>query len=276
MSLYKPSELRAFLQREGVYAKKALSQNFLVDGNILDKILQLAAIQPGDRVVEIGPGPGALTEALLKKGAHVIAIEMDSHFASLLERLQTHDHRLQIIQGDALEQPFGNLFQDFSYKVVANLPYHITTPLLVKLLPLYPKIVSLTVMVQKEFAERMVAKPGNQDYSSFTIFTQFYSAPGGHFLVSPTCFYPQPKVHSAVVLCKLSLPPLDERDHPAFFELVRSCFQKRRKMVKTSLKPLYPQIEKALLICGLNPQVRPEELSLRQFIALFAAVSSDG
>ncbi|MBS0620300.1 MAG: ribosomal RNA small subunit methyltransferase A [Verrucomicrobia bacterium] len=273
-NVYKPSELRAFLKKEGVYAKKALSQNFLIDRNILDKIVRLAGVEAGDRVVEIGPGPGALTEALLRKGAHVIAIEMDSHFAPLLERLQTSDHRLQILQADALEQSFEKLFPGSSYKVVANLPYHITTPLLVKLLPLYPKIQSLTIMVQKEFAERMLAKPGNKDYSSFTLFTQFYSNPGGHFLVSPTCFYPQPRVQSAVVLCALCIPPLPAHEQDPFFELVRSCFQKRRKMVKTALKPLYPSIEKALISSGLNPETRPEDLSLEQFIALFRAVSS--
>jgi 16S rRNA (adenine1518-N6/adenine1519-N6)-dimethyltransferase len=257
MKVYRPSELRTFLEEAGLFAKKRLSQNFLIDGNIIQKILKTAQVQPGDRILEIGPGPGALTAALLEAGAHVTAIELDPLFATKLERLQTPDSRLEIISQDALLFPF----ETRPGKVVANLPYHISTPLLTRLLPLTDAFTSLTVMVQKEFAERM------KEDSSLCLFVQFYATITSSFTVSPSCFYPRPTVSSAVVHCKLHSPPLKEAD--SFFILTRTAFQQRRKMLRTSLKSLYPHIESALKALDLPPTTRPEELSLETFIALF-------
>lgn len=273
MKIFKPSELQAFLKQQGLQAKSGLSQNFLIDGNIIQKIVQTASICSGDSVLEIGPGPGALTEALLEKGASVTAIEMDRGFANALERLQTPDKRLSIVQADVLKFPLVDFLKHHSgrkYKVVANLPYHITTPILTLLLPLHGWINSLTLMVQKEFADRMIAKTGTKDYSSFSLFLQFYASVMGSFIVSPNCFYPRPQVYSSVVHCKLH-PPLMEKDVEAFFLLTRTAFGQRRKMLRSSLKDLYgaKRVEQALHLLGRPPTERPEELSVQEFISLY-------
>jgi 16S rRNA (adenine1518-N6/adenine1519-N6)-dimethyltransferase len=280
MKVYRSSELRLFLQELGLDAKKGLSQNFLIDGNILRKIIQAAGIQPGDRVIEIGPGPGALTEFLLDYGASVTAIELDPHFAQALKRLQEPGRPLTIFQKDFLKFPLEDFLANSTgkIKVVANLPYHITTPILTKLLPMHHSIESVTIMVQKEFAKRMTAPSGSSDYGSFSVFTAFYSQPTYCFTVEPTCFYPRPKVQSAVVCCLLKPPLLTPVQEEAFFVLTRSAFQKKRKMLRTSLKSLYSAeaIEQALGEMGISVQARPEELSLEQFLILFGKLSCGG
>jgi len=270
--IYKPSELRAFLLARGIRPKKGLSQNFLIDGNIIQKIIKSAKVEPSDLVIEIGPGPGALTQALLDAGAEVIAIEKDRSLAADLARLQTEDNRLNIQCEDALCFPLADILQGRPAKVVANLPYQITTPLLTTLLPLYPAITSLTVMVQKEFAARLKAKPHSEDYSSITLFFEFYATLSSHFLVSPSCFYPQPSVYSSVVHCSLHAPPLPAQKIEPFFQLTRTAFQQRRKMLKVSCKELFNStlLEEALGQLNLPIKARPEELSLSQFLDLFA------
>jgi 16S rRNA (adenine1518-N6/adenine1519-N6)-dimethyltransferase len=274
--IYKPSELHALLQEHGITAKKKFSQNFLIDFNILKKIVAIADVHAKDIVIEIGSGPGALTQILLERKALVIAIELDPQFASILGRLQKEDDSLEIIEADVLKLPLDALCRekakkDKKIKVVANLPYHITTPILTRLLPLHPWIESLTVMVQKEFAERMAAHAGTSAYSSFSLFLQFYSEVKLCFTISPTCFYPPPKVYSAIVHCKLHEPPLPQRDVESFFKITRTVFQQRRKMLRTSLKELYPlqHVDAALEKMQVNLKIRPEELSLSQFLALF-------
>lgn len=269
MKLFRPSELRSFLNEKGLHAKKSLSQNFLIDGNIIQKIITMANIAKGDHVIEIGPGFGALTEALLQKGAHVLAIEKDPTYASELLRLQTGN--LEVVCMDVLRFSFDSLPHQ-KYKVVANLPYHITTPILTLLLPMHSLIESITVMVQKEFADRMRAKAATAEYGSFSLFVQFYATVISDFIVKPSCFYPPPKVHSSVIHCKLHPPLFNEVE--SFFTLTRSAFGKRRKMLRSSLKELYPNIEKVLRQKGHLPTARPEELSLHDFIALYAAVQS--
>ncbi len=272
MKLHRSSELRLFLKELGIDAKKGLSQNFLIDGNILRKIIKAAEIHAQDHVIEIGPGPGALTEFLLDFGTYVTAIEIDPHFASALKRLQTKDSHLNIIEEDFLKFSLEDFLAKIpkKIKVVANLPYHITTPILTKLLPRHDKIESVTIMVQKEFAKRMTAAPRSADYSSFTVFAAFYSHPTYCFTVEPTCFYPRPKVQSAIVHCQLQPPPRPDGQE-AFFTLTRTAFQKKRKMLRTSLKDLFPAavIAQTLTDMGISPQARPEELSLEQFLTFF-------
>lgn len=265
--LFRPTELRAFLNELGIDAKKGLSQNFLIDGNILQKICTLADIRAGDRVLEIGPGPGALTEALLQRGAHVTAIEMDGVLAKMLGRL---DGDLKVVEGDALTIPIESLLEgEERWKVVANLPYHITTPILALLAPLNERISSITVMVQKEVARRFIAKKNTADYSSFTLFLQFYGAVRYGFTVEPTCFYPRPKVQSAVV--KIDLKPFPQVVAEDFFRLTRTAFKQRRKMLRASLKELYgaEQVEWALASLSFPNTTRPEDLSLDNFLDLF-------
>lgn len=263
--LYRPSELKLFLQELGISAKKSLSQNFLIDGNILEKICRLAEVQLGDHILEIGPGPGALTEALLKKGALVTAVEKDKTFAKVLNRLGNH---LVVIEEDFLTIDLESLLKSSQkFKVVANLPYQITTPILSKLVPCHHLISSIVVMVQKEVATRFVALPNTADYSSFTLFLQFYGNTTYGFTVGPNCFYPPPKVHSAVV--KIDLKPCPNISTDRFFQMTRMAFQQRRKMLRVSLKKNYPYIEEALMKLDLGLTCRPEQLSLEQFISLY-------
>lgn len=266
----KGSDLRLLLDELGTTAKKGLSQNFLIDGNILRKILKTASIQPGDQVLEIGAGPGALTQCLLEAGASVTAVEIDPIFAKALNRLQTSPPRLHIIAQDVLKVSLDELLLSHPWKVVANLPYHITTPILTKLLPLYPRIKSVTAMVQKEVAFRLVAAPRTPEYGSLTLFAHFYSTPHHSFTVAPTCFYPQPKVDSSIVHFELKKPP-QNISQEEFFELTRTSFQQRRKMLRVSLKALHaPQVvEAALTAIGISPLARPEELSMEQFLQFY-------
>jgi 16S rRNA (adenine1518-N6/adenine1519-N6)-dimethyltransferase len=276
--VYRPSDLQAFLKELGLSAKKRLSQNFLIDGNIIQKILHTARVSSDDFIVEIGPGPGALTQALLSTGAHVLAIEIDPVFAGALSRLQTVDDRLEIAQADILKFSLIDCLKKRHTgrlcKVVANLPYHITTPILTLLLPHAELIESLTIMVQKEFADRMQASVGTTNYSSFTVFLQCYSSVEKSFVVSPHCFHPRPKVHSAVVHCALH-PSLIDKEREAFFKLTRTAFGQRRKTLPSSLKNLYgaKQVEQALLQIGHSTKDRPEQLSIGAFISLFKLLS---
>ncbi len=280
MSLFRPSTLLPHLEANNLHPKKRLSQNFLIDGNIIRKIVQTARVEQEDLVVEIGPGPGALTQALLQKGCQLLAVEKDDAFAEALQALSTSDNRLEIFAEDALTFPLESLLQERlkigqKAKVVANLPYHITTPILSRLLPLHSLIDSLTLMVQKEVALRFVAKKNCSDYSSLTLFTNFYSTPTLAFTVEPTCFYPKPKVQSAVVHFVLKQPPLETPLHPKFFKLTRSTFQKRRKMLRSSLKEQCSPslLEELLKEQGLSGQARPEDLDLNDFLALFRGLN---
>jgi 16S rRNA (adenine1518-N6/adenine1519-N6)-dimethyltransferase len=273
MKVYKPSDLQAFLKERGLFAKKGLSQNFLIDGNIIQKIIDASEIRPGDFVIEIGPGPGALTQGLLDRGAHVLAIEMDAVFAEALLRLQTEDKRLTVVREDILKFPLVETLQKRQgkkAKIVANLPYHITTPILTLLLPQYLLIDSLTIMVQKEFADRMASPKGTPEYSSFTVFLQFYASLDKSFTVSPNCFFPKPRVHSAVVHCKLH-PALLSEGVEGFFKMTRTAFGQRRKMLRSTLKDLYgaEKVEQALVQMGHPLTERPEQLSIEEFISLY-------
>jgi len=274
MKISKPSALQEFLRSNGMRAKKHSSQNFLVDGNIIRKIVSTAGIESGDVVLEIGPGPGALTEEMLSRGASVVAVEKDAPLATALTRLQTDDGRLHVIEQDFLEFPIESFFSKFlkngqKVKVVANLPYHITTPIISYLLPLHQYIESMTLMVQREVAVRFVASKGCKDYSSYTVFIQHFGNVKYCFTVEPTCFYPRPSVKSAVVHFTL-IPSQPVESQEALFLMIRTAFLKRRKMMKSSLKDMYPaeKIENALKEIGLNPLARPEELSRDEFVEL--------
>lgn len=279
--MYKPSELNEFLKELGVKPKKGLSQNFLIDGNIVRKIREVSEATFEDIILEIGPGPGALTEELLKEGAQVIAVEKDRQLAQKLERLQTEDGRLSIYCQDILTFPIQEIITSKiqgkkKAKVIANLPYHLTTPIISLLVPLNTIFSTLTLMVQEEVAQRFVAKPKSSEWSSISLFLNFYSSPEYAFKVKRSCFYPSPKVDSAIVIFKLKEPPL-KKSEDQFFKLTRRCFQQRRKMITSSLSELYPKkaIQEALVKRGLPLSSRPEELSLEDFLDLFHELQSD-
>lgn len=278
MPIYKPSELLNFLDSLGIAPKKGLSQNFLIDRNILHKIAAAAHLQPGDLVLEVGPGPGSLTEELLNKGAAVVAVEKDVVLAGALDRLKTAENRLEVYCDDILTFPIENVIGNrisptHKAKVIANLPYHLTTPIIVQLVTRRHLFSHLILMVQDEVARRFVAKPKTSDYSSFTLFLNFYTNAQYAFTVNSSCFYPPPKVNSAIVVLELKEPP-KVSDEEAFFKMTRTAFGKRRKMLRGSLKELYTpaDVESALTQIGQNSQARPEDLSLETFISLFEAL----
>lgn len=279
MKITSPTELQRFLAEHDLAAKKSASQNFLIDGNIVRKILTEAQISKDDLVLEIGPGPGALTEALLETGCEVLAIERDEKLAPLLKRFPGSDN-LSIVCDDFLEFPLEEHMKKMlppgkKAKVVANLPYHITTPILGMLVPLHMYFSDLILMVQKEVADRFIAEKGTKDYSSFTLFLQFFSEVSYCFTVEPNCFHPRPSIQSAVVHLKLRPPP--SIDYPeSFFLMLRTAFGQRRKMMRASLKKFYPSslVENSLEKLGKNPLLRPEELSLDEFIKLYQILSS--
>ncbi|MBF8263728.1 MAG: rsmA [Parachlamydiales bacterium] len=263
--LANPNELFAFLNQIDALPKKGLSQNFLIDANIVRKIVKASAIKPGDCVLEIGPGPGALTEALLEAGAHVIAVEKDRRLANALPRLQI-DKRLQVIEGDFLEIELNTLLKDLPpVKVVANLPYNITSPILERLCDHYARFSSAFLMVQKEMADRIVAKSRTKEISSFTIFLKTYSDPSIAVKVSRHCFYPEPKVDSCVIRLDFHAPLMN--DPKRFTAMVRRAFQQRRKMLRSTLSIQYKEFA----------TLRPEDLSYEQWMQLFNKISeTDG
>jgi 16S rRNA (adenine1518-N6/adenine1519-N6)-dimethyltransferase len=263
MSISSPSQLHEFLNAIGARPQKRLSQNFLIDQNILRKIVEASQCKPGEKVLEIGAGPGALTEALMKAGCVVTAVEKDHLFAKHLERFSD----LKIFAGDIRDFDLESMGQGGTAKVSANLPYNLTSPILGLLAPRSDLFSDLTLMVQDEVARRMTAKPSTEDYSALTLFVNFYANVSYAFKVSRRSFYPAPKVDSAIVrleLCKRHL-----RDVEGFFNTIKKAFQKRRKMLRSSLKEHFPlvNIEKTLSQIGLNSESRPENLSLEEWIA---------
>jgi 16S rRNA (adenine1518-N6/adenine1519-N6)-dimethyltransferase len=239
MPLYRPSELKEYLQSLGVSPKKRLSQNFLIDGNIIKKIIQLADVCPGESVLEIGPGPGALTEGLLEAGAHVLAVEKDPILAKHLEFLGKGEKFLRVICEDILTVDLEkHLPKGTKTKVIANLPYHLTTPILTRLIPLNKTFSSITVMVQEEVARRFAAIPGSKDYGSVTVFLQYYSEVQYGFKVSKNCFFPKPKVESAMVKFTLQPPPGKCRPRQIFSDLPVSLWPSEKNARQYFERPL--------------------------------------
>lgn len=280
MAIYKPTELHPFLQELGIHPKKVLSQNFLIDGNIVRKILLSAEVTQGDLVLEIGPGPGSLTEELLAQGANVIAVEKDDVLANALQRLSKGPGELHVSCGDIMEFPLDVTLKSFlkpgqKAKVIGNLPYHLTTAIIEKFIGMHDLISSLTFMVQDEVARRFTALPYTKAYGSITLFLNFYSSVNYAFSVSNHCFFPIPKVNSAIVTFTLN-PPQKVSDVDAFFQLTRTAFQQRRKMMRSSLKELYApeNIMNALRNINCSSLARPEELSLPQFINFFETLQN--
>jgi 16S rRNA (adenine1518-N6/adenine1519-N6)-dimethyltransferase len=256
---------REALAAAGLAARKSLGQHFLLDLNITRKIARLAGPLEGETVLEVGPGPGGLTRALLEAGAHVIAVEKDSRFLPLLDELaRAAPGRLQVIAGDALDM--GPDQVPAGAGIVANLPYNVATPLLISWLtgPLRPK--SLTLMFQKEVAMRIVAAPGSKDYGRLSVLAQALTAPHIVMELPARAFTPPPKVDSAVV----RLIPLPDRPDDALVEALQrvtaAAFGQRRKMLRSSLKPLGG--EKLCTAAGVVGADRAEDLTVAQHLAL--------
>jgi len=273
-SLYKPSQLKDFLSAHNRKPKKSLSQVFLTDQNILKKIVRVADIQNDETLVEIGPGPGALTAFLLQRSSDVIVIEKDKFYASQL----ANQPNITVFQDDILDFDFSQLVhlsKGKKIKIVANIPYHISSAIVAKILYHQDIIDSAVLLVQKEFAKRLCAKTNEKDYGSLTVFAQFYADVKTLFSVSKNSFFPIPSVDSAVIqmIPKKQLPlPISEC--LAFEKFYRTAFSQRRKMLTSSLSELIakPALETALDTCGFKSTARPQELTYLELLELYKAL----
>ena len=243
--------------------KKYLGQNFLFDPSILSRIIQVAQLSSDDLVVEIGSGLGTLTKMLAGHAKKIIAIELDR---DLFERLKFDliDYRnVELIHGDALTYPYENLPE---FKVVANIPYYITTPVIFKLLDARQQLLSMTLTLQKEVAERITAKPGGKDYGVLSIMVQYHARPHLAFIIPRGAFRPVPKVDSAVITLEILKTPFIAVKDERFFKLVvKTAFSHRRKVLSNSLKALRRDAKEWLNNAGIDPNRRPETLSIEEF-----------
>lgn len=273
--LYSPKVIKQIKELFGFNFSKGLGQNFLIDGNILRSITKGANITKEDYVLEIGPGFGTLTEELLLNAKKVVSVEIDERLNPVLMQTLRDFDNFVLVNADILKADLNRLveeqFQGNSFKVVANLPYYITTPILEMFLQSKLNVESMTFMVQKEVADRILAKPGNKIYGSLTLFANFYAEPSFVTLAPKTAFMPQPKVDSVVVNLKKKdkLPDVDEE---IFFKLMRGGFTKRRKNILNSLttdKTLdidKDKMKEILNELNIDTNLRAEDLSLEDFI----------
>jgi 16S rRNA (adenine1518-N6/adenine1519-N6)-dimethyltransferase len=242
---------------------KRLSQYFLHDPSILQRIAGAADLGPGDTVVEIGPGPGGLTRVLSGMAGRVVAIEVDRTLHEKLVAEFADVPNVELVRGDALRFDYSSLGP---FKVVANIPYHITTPIIFKLLEYKDALRSMTLTVQKEVAERLAASPGNKDYGVLSITVQYYAKAELKFVIPAGAFRPVPKVDSACVHIEVyDSPPVRAVDEELFRNIVRKAFGQRRKTLHNSLKTMAPDIDSVLEAAGVSPGVRPETLSIGDF-----------
>lgn len=251
-------------------AIRRLGQNFLIDPNIVRKIVALAELSPTDTVLEIGPGRGILTESLCRAASHVTAIEVDPRLYTFLCERAAHLPHVTLVLGDALTSPIDHL--PIGTIVVANLPYYVSTPLLFRLLSEGMRFTRMVLMLQNEVADRLIAKPGSSDYGVLSVMAQYSAHISKAFKVSPQCFRPRPEVDSAVVILRVHEPrergPEEKR---RFTALVRSAFAHRRKTLVNSLKNEgydSRHVETALAKLQLSPSLRAETLSVQQFLEL--------
>ncbi len=274
-----PSKTKEIIEANGFYFKKNFGQNFLIDSNILENIVESGEITKQDCVLEIGPGIGSLTQILSERAKKVIAVEIDSHLIPILQQTLEHCHNVEIRNEDILKTDINSIIEKENngkpIKVVANLPYYITTPILMDLLENHRKVETITVMVQKEVAQRMQAQAGQKEYGALSVAVQYYCHANMNMIVQPSCFMPKPKVASAVITLRLRKEPVFQKiDEALFFHVVKCAFGQRRK---TLLNSLYNQgglgltkqeLTEAMKAVGLKEMVRGEALTLEQFGAL--------
>lgn len=246
--------------------KKHLGQNFLYDPSILKRIIDVSGISSNDLVVEIGPGPGRLTRLLAESAERVIGIELDRGLYERLKEEVAEYGNIELIHGDALKYDYEKLPE---FKVVANIPYYITTPIIFRLIECRENLRSMTLTIQREVAERIIAKPGNKDYGVLSIMTQYHAVPSLKFIIPKGAFRPVPKVDSAVLYMEIRKSPLvNIKDENIFFNVVKTAFSQRRKMLLNSLKPLNEDIKDKIAECRIDPKRRPETLSIEEFASL--------
>lgn len=264
-----PSVTRHILKAFNLHATKKLGQNFLVDANIVRGIVDSAEAGPGDKILEIGPGIGTLTQGLAESGAEVIAVEIDKKLPAVLaETLKGYDN-VTIVPGDILKVNIREIMGEGPFKVAANLPYYITTPILMALLEQHLPITHIVTMVQKEVAERMVAKPGSRIYGALSVAVQYYTEPHIAYDVPPRSFIPAPEVDSVVIACKVrETPAVAVKDEKVFFRVVKAAFGQRRKTISNAMKGAgfdKEQIAAAFEKAGIDAGRRGETFSLEEF-----------
>jgi 16S rRNA (adenine1518-N6/adenine1519-N6)-dimethyltransferase len=248
------------------YPKKSLGQNFLSDPVILGNIVESAGITSGDTIVEIGPGPGIMTKMLAKAAKRVIAIELDAGLHARLEAETAGLQNLELVLADAMKFDYESIGP---FKVVANIPYYITTPLIFRLLEARKNLISMTLTIQKEVARRIVAGPGTKDYGVLSIGVQYYAEPELKFVIPARIFRPVPKVDSATIHMAIrGTPAVSVKDEALFFRLIRAGFSQRRKTLSNSLKPLFSDIKAILEAVGIDSGRRAETLSMEEFARL--------
>ncbi|MGO4369594.1 16S rRNA (adenine(1518)-N(6)/adenine(1519)-N(6))-dimethyltransferase RsmA [Paenibacillus sp. MCAF20] len=282
-----PKRTKEIIAKYGFSFKKSLGQNFLIDQNILNKIVEAAELDKTKGALEIGPGIGALTQRLAASAGTVTAVEIDNRLIPILRDVLSEETNTEVIHGDVLKldlkQVFQERFSDVSgVSVVANLPYYVTTPILMKLLEERLPLEHIVVMIQKEVADRMAAKPGGKEYGSLSVAVQYYCVPKVVCIVPHTVFIPQPNVDSAVI--KLSLrdkPAVDVPNEDHFFRVVQASFAQRRKTLFNNLTAFVGKDNREALTAlltgiGINPTRRGETLSLEEFASVSRAMLEAG
>ena len=274
-----PQETIAVLNKYQFTFQKKFGQNFLIDTHVLEKIISAAGITEEDFVLEIGPGIGTMTKYLASAAREVCAVEIDKSLIPILEDTLKDYDNVTVINQDILKVDIAELAREKNQgkpiKVVANLPYYITTPIIMGLFESHVPVESITVMVQKEVADRMQVGPGTKDYGALSLAVQYYAEPYIVANVPPNCFMPRPKVGSAVIrLTRHKEPPVRVKDEKLLFGIIRASFNQRRKTLANGLKNYEglpftkEEIEEAISQCGFSPSVRGEALSLKEFAML--------
>jgi len=274
--LSNPTYTKAVLEAHGFTFQKKYGQNFLIDGNILNEIIDSAGITKDDFVLEIGPGIGTMTQRLCEEAREVVAVEIDKTLIPILDdTLQTYNN-WSVINEDILKVDINKIAKEKNggkpIKVVANLPYYITTPIIMGLFESHVPLESITIMVQKEVADRMQEGPGSKEYGALSLAVQYYSEPKVVCVVPPSCFMPQPKVASSVITLKCHDNPPVECDENLLFKVIRASFNQRRKTLQNGLSNglhySKEQIAEAIEKAGFSATIRGEALSLEEFALL--------
>ena len=273
-----PKKIKEIMSRHGFKISKSLGQNFLIDRNILERIIKIAEVTKEDCIIEIGPGIGSLTQYIAEAAGSVVAVEIDKTLIPILRDTLKDYANIEIINEDILKidlhKLIGERFQNQKIKVVANLPYYVTTPIIMKFLEEKVPIESLTVMVQKEVARRMQAEPGTKDYGSLSIAVQYYSEPDILLNVPPSVFIPQPNVESAIIKLEiLKEPKVYVQEEDLFFALIKDAFGKRRKTILNALNTGDLKLDKNLLKeilyeSNIDENRRGETLTIEEYALL--------
>ena len=274
-----PKKTIEVIQKYQFAFQKRFGQNFLIDAHVLEKIVSAAGITKDDCVLEIGPGIGTMTQYLAESAGQVIALEIDTNLLPILTDTLKDYSNVKVINQDILKVDINELVKEYNngrpIKVVANLPYYITTPIIMGLFESNVPIDNITVMVQKEVADRMQVGPGSKDYGALSLAVQYYASPYIVANVPPNCFIPRPNVGSAVIrLTRYQEPPVQVKDPKLMFKLIRASFNQRRKTLQNGLNNSpeisfsKEEITKAIESLGVSPSVRGEALSLEQFAQL--------